>query len=235
MDDTQDVGLEGAENTNSQVSAKQPIEGAPQQSQELLEIKKALELTRSELKGLQSRQDKETNEVQRFMGEVKKRMAKGMSLEEAEQAVVADEQAAKKDDLLFKIAQKVGVLDSPSDKPAGNGQTPTFDVASTLSKYELEANDPEVIERILRGNFKTPEDAELAALRLAYQRAKPNQPSPSAAPTQVGKPIAPAGLDELTKQYQKDMLAARGNRTKLSDLREEYKKKGVDVYNVDFT
>lgn len=225
MDDTQDVGLEGAENTNSQVSAKQPIEGAPQQSQELLEIKKALELTRSELKGLQSRQDKETNEVQRFMGEVKKRMAKGMSLEEAEQAVVADEQAAKKDDLLFKIAQKVGVLDSPSDNPAGNGQTPTFDVASTLSKYELEANDPEVIERILRGNFKTPEDAELAALRLAYQRAKPNQPSPSAAPPLTGSVPRESDTPALIEKLAKLQKTPTQNRDEIKQLKAELDKR----------
>jgi len=205
MDETQDVGLEGAENTKSPVSTKQPIESAPHQSQEFLELRKQLELTRSELKGLQSRQDKETNEVQRFMGEVKKRMASGMSLEEAEKAVVADEQAAKKDDLLLKIAQKVGVLDQPSAPPAGNGNTPTIDTASVLSKYELDGSDPEVIEKVLRGKFNSPADAELAALRIAYQRAKPNQPSPSAAPSLVGStPQQTSGEKSLLAEFEKE-------------------------------
>ena len=197
MDETQDVGI-GAEGTTTPPVSK-PIESAPQQSQELLEIKKALELTRSELKGLQSRQDKEQNEVQRFMGEVKKRMAKGMSLEEAEQAVTAENQAAQKDELLYKIAQKVGVLDSPSTPaPAGNGQGQTVDVASTLSKYGLNENDPDVAAELA-----SERDVEKAALRVALKRSKQPTPDASASSSVTGNAPPVSNDGELVAELQK--------------------------------
>ena len=197
MDDTQDVGT-GAEGTTTPPVSK-PIEGAPQQSQEFLEIKKQLELTRSELKGLQSRQDKEQNEVQRFMGEVKKRMAKGMSLEEAEQSVVADNQATQDKELLHKIAQKVGVLDSPSTPaPAGNGQGQTVDVASTLSKYGLNENDPDVAAELA-----SERDVEKAALRVVFKRSKQPTPDASASSSVTGTPPPVNNDGELVAELQK--------------------------------
>jgi len=229
MDDTQDVDI-GAEGTTTPPVSKS-IDGAPQQSQELLEIKKALELTRSELKGLQSRQDKEQNEVQRFMGEVKKRMAKGMSLEEAEQAVAADSQAAAEKDLLHKIAQKVGVLDSPSTPaPAGNGQGQTVDVASTLSLYGLNENDPDVAAALA-----SERDTEKAALKVALKRAKQPQADASASTSVQGKPPNPSTVEELTKQYQKDMLGNRGNKSALIAIKEKARKDGVPVDSIVFT
>ena len=46
-------------NTNSNVSPKNPIDSTPDQSQERLNIEKEIGLLRSELRGLQGRQDKE--------------------------------------------------------------------------------------------------------------------------------------------------------------------------------
>ena len=229
MDDTLEVG-NGAEGTTTPPVSK-PIEGAPQQSQELLEIKKQLELTRSELKGLQSRQDKEQNEVQRFMGEVKKRMAKGMSLEEAEQAVVADSQAAAEKDLLHKIAQKVGVLDSPSTPaPTGNGQGQTIDAASTLSMYELNGNDPDVAAALASES-----DVEKAALKVLFNRSKQPTPDASASTSVQGKPPSPMSDEQLKAEYIQKIRAARGKRQEIKSLQEEYQKKGVDIYSVDPT
>ena len=197
MDDTLEVG-NGAEGTTTPPVSK-PIEGAPQQSQELLEIKKQLELTRSELKGLQSRQDKEQNEVQRFMGEVKKRMAKGMSLEEAEQAVVADSQAAAEKDLLHKIAQKVGVLDSPSTPaPTGNGRGQTIDAASTLSMYGLNGNDPDVAAALA-----SEKDVEKAALKVVFNRSKQPTPDASASTSVTGTPPPQNNDGELIAELNK--------------------------------
>src|SRR5690348_10609473 len=103
-----DQTLAGAgETTNSPVSPEkgQPIAGTTLSPQELLALKREVELTRKELKGLQSVQDKGQNEIQRFMAEVKKQMATGKSLEEAEAAVTENRKVQEKDDLLFKIAR----------------------------------------------------------------------------------------------------------------------------------
>lgn len=222
----------GAGNTNSPVSPAKTIEGAPDQSQVLLKLQKDLELTRSELKGLQGRQDKETSEVQRFMGEVKKRMSQGMSLEQAEQSITAEQQAAQKDDLLFKIARKVGVLDESPSTPAGNGQPMANDKASTLQQYGLDANDADVAEAI-RGK-SDPLEIKLAALEVAYKRATKPVADVSASPAVQGRPSPPASVDALTAEYQKEMIAARGNRTAIVETRQKYKKLGVPVDSVVF-
>lgn len=218
--------------TNSGVSPEKPIDGAPDQSQVLLKIQKDLELTRSELKGLQGRQDKETNEVQKFMGEVKKRMASGMSLEQAEQSITAEQTAAQKDDLLFKIARKVGVLDESPSNTAGNGSPVASDKASTLSMYNLDANDADVAEAI-RGK-SDPMELKLAALEVAYKRATKPVADVSASPSVQGRPTPPASVDALTADYQKEMIAARGNRTAIVETRQKYKKLGVPVDSVVF-
>lgn len=218
--------------TNSPVSPAKTIDGAPNQSQELLEIRKQLELTRRELQGLQGRQDKEQNEVQRFMSEVKKRMASGMSLEDAEKSITAEQKASEKDELLFKIARKVGVLDEPSQNIAGNGVNVTIDRASTLQQYGLDANDSDVAEAI-RG--KSDLELKLAALEVAYKRATKPVADASASPAVNARPAPPANVESLTADYQKEMIAARGNKTAIIATREKYKKLGVPIESVVFS
>src|SRR5688572_33147927 len=128
--------LEGAGNDQSPVSQSKgkSIDGTPLSSQELLEIRRELELTRKELKGLQSRTDKDKNETQRFMDEIKTHVAKGKTLDEAEKIVYADREAKQKDDLLIKIAQKVGVLDNSPQDIAGNNSNAADEVAEVDRK-----------------------------------------------------------------------------------------------------
>ncbi len=185
QDVVEGVGANGV--TNSPVSPAKTIDGAPDQSQGRLNIEKELGLLRSELRGLQGRQDKEATEVQKFMGEVKKRMASGMSLEQAEQSITAEQTAAQKDDLLFKIARKVGVLDESPSNIAGNGSPVASDKASTLEMYNLDANDADVAEAI-RGK-SDPMELKLAALEVAYKRLTKPTPDASASTAVVqGRP-----------------------------------------------
>src|SRR5688572_1136556 len=171
-----DQSQDGAgENTNSPVSpgSGQPIAGSPQSSQELLDLKREIELTRRELKGLQSRQDKELNETQRFMADVKKQMAGGKSLEEAEQAVIENRKVQEEKELLFKIARKVGVLDDVSQTTAGNGAVVTEGAAQVISELKLDANSADVIS--ILGKGLDPDRQELELRRLATRPR--NQPS----------------------------------------------------------
>jgi hypothetical protein len=185
------------ENTNSPVSPEngQPIAGTPQSSQEVLELKKSFETLSKELKGLQSRQDKGLNEVQSFMAEVKKQMASGKSLEEAEAAVNASREAQVKDDLLFKMARKLGVLDDVSQNPAGNGGTVTEAAAQVISELKLDANTPEVVSILAKGY--NAEKQELELRRLAT-RPRP-QPSPAEAPSMQAPAPAASGNDTAQK------------------------------------
>jgi len=59
-------------------------------------------------------------------------------------------------------------------------------------------------------------------------------------PADVVQPPVTAGAtakskEALTDEYQTKVRAARGNKTEIVKLREQYRKEGVDVYNVDFS
>jgi len=205
--------------TNSPVSPAKTIDGAPDQSQGRLNIEKEIGLLRSELRGLQGRQDKEATEVQKFMGEVKKRMANGMSLDEAEQSITAEQQAAQKDDLLFKIARKVGVLDEPPSTPAGNGQPMASDAASTLQQYGLNANDPDVAEAI-RGK-SDPLEIKLAALEVAYKRATKPSPDASASTAVQGRPAPKSDTGAMIARLQELQKFPTQNKQEIATLKKQ--------------
>lgn len=227
------TNLEGAGENQSSVSQEQvrSIAGAPSTSQEFLQLKKELELYRSELKGLQSRQDKEKNEVQRFMEDVKAQMAKGKTLEEAEQAVHENRKVVEKDELLYKIAQKVGVLGNSPQNVAGNGSNAADETAKVFEEYNVDPNDPEAAPLLaLKG-------VELikAVSKLALKRAKPSAVDSSEASALRTEPSPPASVEAATQKYKEDMLKARGNRALLADIKAKARKNGVPVDSVDFT
>jgi len=217
------------ENTNSPVSLGngQPIAGAPQGSQDVLELKKSIELLGKELKGLQSRQDKGQNEVQSFMADVKKQMASGKSLEEAEAAVNASREAQAKDDLILKMARKLGVLDEVSQTPAaGNGGAVTNDAAkAVIAELKLDANSVDVISILGKGY-----DADKQELELRRLATRPQpQPSPAESASLQSRP-APSGMTEADRTAIAQKIARlskenpRGNLPEIEKLREQLQK-----------
>jgi len=231
LPNVENPNLDGAEGNQPAVSPEQgkSIDGKPQSSQEFLQLKQGYDRLEKELKGLQSRQDKSTNEVQRFMEDVKGQMAKGLSLDEAEQAVHANRKAAQKDDLLNQIAAKLGIGNSPQNA-TGTSANAADEAVSVFQEYSVDPNDPEAIPLLeLRGT-----DLVKAVSKLAIKRAKQSTPDSSEAPSLSSGAPKPAGIEGLTNQYQKDMLAARGKPSLLKDIKEKARKAGVPVDSIAF-
>lgn len=233
VDPAQGTGADGDQPEVSPNAGKS-IDGKAQLPQEFLELGKRLDLVTRELKGLQSRQDKERNEVQRFMDDLKANVARGMSLEEAERAVTESRKASEKDDLLFKIAAKVGVLDPPSAQPAGNGASATAEVNKIIEELNLDVRDADV-NRLIREYGDNPVAFAMRAGSHAATLTSRPAPSPSVAPAMTGGPAHEKSVEALTSDYRKDMLAApRGNRKALLEIKEKYRSLGVPVDNVIF-
>ena len=163
------------------------------------------------------------------MEDVKGQMAKGLSLDEAEQAVHANRKAAEKDELLYQIATKLGIGNSPQSA-TGNSLKAADEAQSVFSEYNVDPNDPEAIPLLgLQGT-----DLVKAVSKLAIKRAKQSTPDSSEAPSlSSGAPKAP-GIEGLTNQYQKDMLAARGKPSLLKSIKENARKAGVPVDSIAF-
>lgn len=127
--------------------------------------------------------NEEVNELKRKFAEIEKLRKSGMDDDAAiEELTFRDEVRSLKDQL--------AKLNPAQPQPAGNGDRLVVDAAQVVKQYGLDGTDAEVIEKIFRQDFKSQQEVEFAALKIAYQRAKPNQPSPSAAPAQVGQPAS---------------------------------------------
>ena len=224
MTDNPNVGLEGAGGNQLPVSPK-PIEEAPKSSQELLSLQKSLELLTKEVKGLQSRQDKSTNEVQRFMDEVRAKVANGMTLEDAEKSVHADRKAAEEKELLYKIAAKVGV-DAPSAQAAGNGPSVTDETAKAIEALKLDPNDPEVAIALREGG------GVLRLAEIAVKNANKPTPSPTGAPA-LGSAPAPTMTNERIEQLAAERNALykepSKNRAKIKAIEKQLTEAGVPI------
>jgi hypothetical protein len=95
------------------------------------------------------------------------------------------------------------------------------DVAKVIADYQLDGNDPEVVEKVLKGSYQTAEQAELAALRLAYQRTKPTNPSPAASSAIVGKPAVPENQDAKIARLSQLQKEPMKNSKEIKKLMEE--------------
>jgi len=231
LPNVENPNLEGAEGNQPPVSPEQgkSIDGKQQSSQEFLELKQGYARLEKELKGLQSRQDKSTNEVQRFMEEVKGQMAKGLSLDEAEQAVHANRKAAEKDELLYQIATKLGIGNSPQSV-TGNNLKAADEAQSVFSEYNVDPNDPEAIPLLdLRGT-----DLVKAVSKLAIKRAKQSTPDSSEAVSMTGSAPKPANEKQLRENYIKEIEAKRGNKAEIKAIQDKYRKLGFDTGSVGF-
>ena len=218
LPNVENPNLEGAEGNQPAVSPEQgkSIAGQPQNSQEFLELKKGYDRLEKELKGLQSRQDKSTNEVQRFMEDVKSQMAKGLSLDEAEQAVHANRKAAEKDELLYQIATKLGIGNSPQTA-TGTSTNAADEVASVFSEYSVNPNDPEAIPLLeLRGT-----DLVKAVSKLAIKRAKQSTPDSSEAPSLTGGAARVMNDDEKIAKLSELQKSPTKNRDAIKALEKE--------------
>jgi hypothetical protein len=194
---------------------------------QLLEAK--LKPVLDEVRGVQGRQDKDRTAFREFLDEYNVHKAKGLSDDKAEIAAtnsIKERSEAQSEKLLLRqIAEKLGL------SSAGSGVTAKASI--DVSQYGLDANDPEVVSAVLSQTDS--KDAELAALKLAFKRQGTGQPSPSGAASLEAKPARPADVETHTKNYIKDMIAARGNATLLRQIKTEAIKNGVDVNNVVFS
>ena len=231
MTDTPTVGGQTPEGagTPTPVSTEtaKSIEGGNAELSKLLDAKlnEVLKPVLSEVRGLQSRQDKSDKVNREFMDEYRKNLKAGMSEAEAEVTAqtTIDNRGAEKRRQDW-IDQQIA-----NSSSAGNGTT---DAAKVVAKYGLAENDPDVLP-LLRTKSGT--ELELAVANIALGRAKSPQPSAAAATSLTGgTPPKTEGVEALTKDYQKDMLAARGNVSELKRIKEEARKRGVPVDSIVF-
>jgi hypothetical protein len=128
--------------------------------------------------------------------------------------------------------QPESTVKTPS--PGSGAALTAQDVSQIITDLQLDANDPQVIEG-LRGTYRSRDHFESHMTKLALGRATKQPPSLSAAP--VGSaPVSPSdpSVEQSTREYQKDMIAARGDKAKLRAIKDKAIKDGVPVDRIAF-
>ena len=223
------------EQPNSQVAAEnvKPGSSSGGQTQEIEERLKRIEKMVSSFqsgkdRGITKVQD-ENAELRKNLADLQALMKKGLSEDEA-----FEQLGNRKADDEFKqaILEVRDFLKGGKPVPAQAGGA--FDPTEVITDLGLDPNDP-VVRAAFDGKHLTLEQAEATAARLV--REKKRQPTPTSAqmPAKTAQPVKDATNPELTEEYKTKMKSARGNRTLINSLREEYKKKGVDIYGQDFS
>lgn len=110
--------------------------------------------------------------------------------------------------------------------------------ASILSKAEIDANDPRVIDFLKKEKFDS-HDAYIEQLAIKaneWSFADAKKPQPSASTVAQTIPSIPAGDGTYTEdKYVEEMNKARGNKAKLQQVKAKARADGVDVDNIGFT
>lgn len=197
--------------------------------------KKDFENAMSQIKGLQSRQDKSTDTQARFMDEIRAKMSQGMNLDQAEKAVNAETKTREQDDLLKQVAAKLGI-ETPSSQyaPAGTGPQPvTVDKAKTLQEYGLSENDPDVAAAISGQSFNSVTEVEAFAGKVLLKRQNKPQPDLSASIAATGSTPDAKMNEQVAEQKYEELgrllLEPTKNKVKIASLKKELSGNGYPV------
>lgn len=235
MDDTPKVDGtldEGGADANQNLSAQEPksiqdVNSLSKQVEALLDAK--LKPVLDEVRGVQSRQDKDRNRFQEFLDEYKKQVKKGLTEGEAELAAqkVLDQRADDEEQkqLVKRLAARFLADESPAVASGASEH------AKVINSLGLEITDPDVVDLVKKGLNAV--DFAIEAAKIVRQKATQPNPTPAQALASQAKNVPQA--EATVEAYRKEMLANMGNPTKLRALKEAYREKGVDVDHVIFS
>lgn len=118
---------------------------------------------------------------------------------------------------------------APSVGTEGQGAVSVEAMLGFVKDAGLSDNDPEVIQLM---TAKAPAEAYY---KLAIRKLK--SPAPESAGVQPTKPEGTIHKDvnALAADYGKEMIAARGNKTKCEEIKRKYQSLGVPVESVQFS
>lgn len=227
MTDNLDSGSTTADSAGKPVTDGNAKPSSPPDYGERLErIEKMLASLQSGKDRAVSKVSKEADELRAQLGELQKHIKAGLSEDEALAKLEAE-----KNDAEFKKA----VLDL-RDRLVVQPVPEAFNPAKVVEELGLDYSDPAVA--VAFEKVTNEQEANAVGAKLIRARNKKPVPSQAQAASQPANPVGTPDAETLARQFKQEMLAApRGaaGNTARANIKEKYKKQGVDVYNVDFT
>ena len=183
-------------------------------------VKQVTENLRRDLRMAQSTKDKNAELIRKTPG------INDLSELEAMGATIPDH---VKNEYRFRyLEQQRQAPDSPEQKapsPGSGAALTAQDVSEVVQKFQLDANDTEVLEK-LRGTYRNRDHFEATLAQMALARV--NRPQPSAADAaslNAGRAPSPDKAAEIEKGYQAEIAAIpRGNTHQVSLVKSKWRK-----------
>lgn len=217
--------LSGSVSDQQNSSGQQGLEAA------LSQLTNRLDSIEKGFRTIQSDKDRGVASVKKEVGELKETLAqfealkeKGFSTDEAVEQIELKRDIAE----LKKLLQPAASASSPGTGASGQG-----DVGRVIAELGLDVNDPQV--SLLLSQGLNPLQLGIKAAQLAQQKANAPRPTGAQAPATPGSAQANSDVDSLTREYKQKMIAARGKPGELKAIQDDYKNKGVPIYEVDFS
>lgn len=193
----------------------------PKKLQEALTtFSKRLEEIDSRTKSLQGDKDRGVNKTRKELEEVKKQLAE---IEALKKRGLSEEEAIEEYDFRQTVRQL-------REQPAAPVGSETVDVGKVIAEYGLDLNNPEVKLAFEGKQFNSPVEVKAVVADLMKPKPTPTQAQLPAKPADK----VPSADGDLQKAYEKELdvlrKAGRPNPAQISDLKAQYRKKGLEVW-----
>lgn len=193
-----------------------------------------LEKTFAEKLGrVQGTVDRQTNDFRKWMGDVERLEKGGMSRDEAIAKLETDQQSEQRwqtfESRLNEIASLV--------RGGGVANAQAQMLTEVMSEYKLDPKDPYVASQLQGKKFENRTEAEAWAGRVFREKMTSNQPNAAQQASSPMGSVPKQSVEELTRQYQSDMMAVpRGYQgdAQRRELKERARKAGVPVDQIGF-
>ena len=220
---------------DSQIANKpagQPYEQAGESSVTLKAVEELIQKQFQSLKD--SRLGKMESQLNDLEGAVRKYEAlqsQGLSKDQALNQMQGERELQ---DIKAKLDSVLG--DNKAVPSTGVGEKSWGERQQTiLDNAGIDKNDSRIVELLRASKSKQGFLADLEAKTFEWKQSDVNKPQPSASTVAQTIPSVPSGDGSYTKEkYAEDMYAARGNKTKLNEIKARAQADGVDINNIGF-
>lgn len=183
----------------------------------------------SDPRTVQSMKDKTLAELRKdrglkdYLAEIQTMRANGMS-----------DQEIAMEARLREIENRIPTASEPQSTPGRAVNVPeTNPVFIVANSFGLDLNDPEVSLILTSGENETGKIARIS--EIFKRKTITTPPNPALVAQPAGGSMSPVSMSQLETQYKKEVMANRGNRGAIENLKREYAEKGLNVNAVAFT
>lgn len=181
-----------------------------------------------QVRGLQGALDKQGNQLkgtQEILDRYEKLREEGKSPEEARATLDKQDKDKEREELLLKIAQKVGVLEPSPEQGPGTAEVKARETTNkVIEELQLDPNDSKVVEILGQGLSEAATEAALLRHKMGLANSTP---SISATPAMGSRVASQDDSDALFERLAQLAVNYTDNRQEIEKIESELRGRGL--------